>query len=376
MKRTPLYQVHRRLSARMVEFAGYEMPVQYTSILDEHAAVRERAGVFDVSHMGQIHLSGPAAIETAEKLVTRPVASLRQGRVRYGLLCNEEGGVVDDVTFYRLADDALFLCVNAANIEKDYRWMVRHAPAEAGVRDQSEQTGMLALQGPASAELLQRLCGEPLAELERYAFTRADVAGHPTLLSRTGYTGSDGFELYLDAGVAAAVFEALLGEGKPLGVVPAGLGARDTLRLEAALPLYGHELDDTTSPLEAGLGRFVKLRAGGFIGAEAIARRRDAGPERTLVGFELEGRGVARAGYAITRGSQEVGTVTSGGPSPTLGKSIGLAYVPPDLAEPGTPLDVQIRGRATAVRVVETPFVKAAGAAPRGEPQASGVSAD
>ena len=356
--RTPLYETHRRLGARMVEFAGFEMPVQYRSILEEHAAVRERAGLFDVSHMGQIELEGPAAIATAERLLTRPVASLAAGRVRYGLLCNPEGGVIDDVTFYRLAPDALLLCVNASNIEKDWRWIARHAPPEAGARNRSDETGLLALQGPLAAEVLARVAPPSAAALARWSFARLAVAGRPALVSRTGYTGSDGFEIYLASGDLVAVFEALLAEGAPIGLVPVGLGARDTLRLEAAMALYGHELDETTSPLEAGLGRYVKLARGGFIGAEAIARRHAAGDPRTLVGFELLVPGVARAEHEVAHGGRTVGRVTSGAPSPTLGKSIGLAYVPPDLARVGTPLEILIRGRACAARVVETPFVK------------------
>ena len=359
-RRTPLYETHRNLGARMVEFGGFEMPLQYSSILREHAAVREAAGLFDVSHMGQIQLEGPGAIAAAERLLTRPVASLGVGRARYGLLCNEEGGTVDDVTFYRTAEDTLLLCVNAANVEKDYRWIVRHVPAEAGPANLSERTGMLALQGPASAEVLAR-CSDPEAtRLRRYAFEHREVAGAPALVSRTGYTGGDGFEIYLGAGHLVRVFEAILEAGRDLGAVPAGLGARDTLRLEAALPLYGHELDDHTSPLEAGLERFVKLDSGGFIGAEALQRRRAAGLERRLVGFVLEGRGVAREGHAVRADGRDVGRVTSGAPSPTLGRSIGLAYVPPQLAAPGTALEIVIRGRAAAAQVAETPFVKAA----------------
>jgi len=311
--------------------------------------------------MGQIRLQGPGAVDAAERLLTRPVASLRRGRVRYALLCNEQGGVVDDVTVYRLATDALMLCVNAANIEKDYRWITQHAPAEAGVRNTSDTTSLLALQGPAAADVLTKVSSPRVAELARYGFDRLEVAGFDALVSRTGYTGSDGFEIYLEAADTEPVFAALLREGRSAGLVPAGLGARDTLRLEAAMPLYGNELDETTSPLEAGLGRFVKLEAGGFIGAEAIARRRDAGPQRSLVGFEVEGRGVARAGYDIAHGGRTVGRVTSGAPSPTLGKSIGLAYVPPELAAPGTALDIVIRGQRVAARVVETPFVRASG---------------
>lgn len=360
LQRTPCFELHRRLGARLVPFGGFEMPLQYSSILEEHAAVRERAGLFDVSHMGQIHLAGPAALATAERLLSCPVASLRPGRVRYGLLCNESGGVVDDVTVYRLAQDHVFLCVNAANIAKDRAWIEAHAPAAAGVDDRSARTGLLALQGPRSAEILAPLADADPRALPRFGFAEAKLVGRRALVSRTGYTGSDGFELYVAADDAAPLFEALLEAGRPLGCLPCGLGARDTLRLEAALPLYGHELDDDGSPLEAGLARFVKLAQGGFLGAEALARRAAEGLRRRLAGFVLVGRGVARAEHPLARDGEVVGRVTSGGPSPTLGKSIGLGYVPPALAAVGTRLDVVIRERPVEARVVETPFVKAA----------------
>ncbi|MFQ5415809.1 MAG: glycine cleavage system aminomethyltransferase GcvT [Myxococcota bacterium] len=357
LRRTPVYKAHVRRGARMVEFAGFLMPVQYTSIRAEHTAVREAAGLFDVSHMGQIALDGPAAVATAEKLLTRKVSSLRPGGVRYGLLCNEEGGVVDDVTFYRLAESALFLVVNAANVEKAYRWAVRHSTPEAGVRNTSEETAMFAVQGPASGDVMKAVCETDVTALKRYRFDRAEVAGCSALVSRTGYTGSDGFEIFSGAGDAERVFEALLERGAGFGLVPAGLGCRDTLRLEAALPLYGHELDDVTSPLDAGLGRFVELEGRDFLGAKAIALHWEAGSQRTLVGFELVGRGVARAEHAVAVDGEVIGRVTSGAPSPTLGKSIGLAYVPPAVASPGQRIDIVIRSRAVEARVVETPFV-------------------
>jgi len=357
LKRTPVYQAHVRRGARMVEFAGFLMPLQYTSIRAEHAAVRDAAGLFDVSHMGQIGFDGPTAIATAEHLLSRPMTSLRPGRARYALLCNEEGGVVDDVMAFRLAENALFLVVNASNVEKAYRWIAQHAPADAGLRNTSEQTAMFAVQGPASAEVMKTVCAGEVADIRRFHFDRLEVASCPALVSRTGYTGSDGFEIFTGIGDGERVFETLLENAAELGLVPAGLGARDTLRLEAALPLYGHELNETTSPLEAGLDRFVELEGHDFIGADAIRRRRDAGHERTLVGFEIEGRGVARAEYPVAVDGETVGIVTSGSPSPTLGKSIGLAYVPPALATPGARIDVLIRGRATRAHVVETPFV-------------------
>ena len=358
LKRTPLYALHVRLGGRLVPFAGFEMPVQYSSILEEHAAVRERAGLFDVSHMGQIHLSGADAVATAEQLLSCRVASLRVGGVRYGLLCNERGGVVDDVTVYRMAEDELMLCVNAANIGKDREWILRHA-GRTRVDDRSAETALLALQGPAAPAVLEPLVGERLAAVGRFSFAALDVAGVKALVSNTGYTGSPGYEIYLDARDAVEVFEALLEAGREPGLVPAGLGARDTLRLEAALPLYGHELDEETSPLAAGLDRFVKRDEGGFIGAPAIESRAAAGHPQLLVGFRLDDRGVARAGYPIVEDGTPVGRVTSGGPSPTLGCSIGLAYVPTKLTAPQTPLSIEVRGRLLAARVVPTPFVRA-----------------
>lgn len=362
----------------MVEFAGFAMPVQYSSILAEHAAVRERVGLFDISHMGEIHFQGPDAVATVERLLSCPVASLRPGRVRYGLLCNEAGGVVDDVTVYRLSPDSLFLCVNAANIEKDFDWIRAHSPAGSGARNPSAERGMLALQGPRSTAVLEPLCSAPLGALGHFQFCEMRVAGAAAVVSRTGYTGAGGFEIYLDAADTGPVFEALLSAGTPHGLLPVGLGARDTLRLEAALPLYGHELDDETSPLQAGLARFIKPE--GFIGAEAIARRSAESSQRQLVGLAITGRGVARAGHRVIASTsesadpaslpdrsdrpdpmepaeREIGLVTSGAPSPTLGHSIALAYLEPEFAEPGTELEVQVRGRGIAARVVKTPFV-------------------
>ncbi len=365
-RRTPLHACHVRRGARMVEFAGYELPVQYTSILQEHAAVREAVGVFDVSHMGQLALEGPAALEAADALLSRRISTLATGRVRYALLCNERGGVVDDVTAYRTGVDALFLCVNASNLDKDDAWIRKHLPAGVRATNQSDATALLALQGPASAALLDRVGSGALRSLRRFEFAHGALAGRPALISRTGYTGADGFELYCDAADAESVFEALLEAGAPLGARPCGLGARDTLRLEAALPLYGHELDDTTSPLEAGLDRFVE-KDGDFIGAAAIRERERAGHPRALVGFVLADRGVARAGYPVARAGREIGVVTSGAPSPTLQKSIGLAYVPPALAAAGTEIDILMRGRAMHAQIIETPFVRGdrAGSRPR-----------
>jgi len=361
LRRTPLAAVHERLGGRMVPFAGFSMPVQYTSIVEEHRAARERAALFDVSHMGQLAIEGPGAVAFADRLCSRPLADLREGRVRYALLCNEKGGVVDDLTIYRTGPEAFWLCVNAANVEKDRAWIAGLAPADATVRDDSEATGLLALQGPASAAIVAALGGDEAVALKRFRFARVALAGRSALASRTGYTGADGFELYCAAEDAAPLFEALLEAGAPHGLIPAGLGARDTLRLEAALPLYGQELDDTTSPLEAGLDRFVDLDRD-FPGAGEIRRRRAEGHRRRLVGFEVTGRGIARAGYPLRAHGEIVGHVTSGAPSPSLGHAIGLGYVPPLHARPGTALEIEVRGRGIPARVVETPFVSGAAA--------------
>jgi len=331
LRRTPLYARHLELGARMIDFAGFSLPLQYDSIMAEHRAVRESAGIFDVSHMGQIRLSGPGAIASGERLLTCPVGDLAEGRVRYGLLCNPDGGCVDDVTVYREGPDSLLLCVNAANIDKDRAWIESERLPGTHVHDLSAETALLALQGPQSAALIDRLCsgedGTPPSRLGRFRFGDFRSPGGPGRISRTGYTGADGFEIYLPAARCAA------------------------------LPLYGHELDDGTSPLEAGLGRFVKRESGGFIGHEAMEERERRGRERQLVGFELEGRGVARAGHPIAIAGREVGRVTSGAPSPSLGKSVGLGYVPPENARPGTPLEILVRQKAVKARTVPTPFV-------------------
>ena len=358
LRKTPLTETHRALGARLVEFGGFEMPVQYSSIIAEHSAVRETAGLFDVSHMGQIYISGPGAIDAGEQLLSCRVENLGIEKVRYGMLCNHEGGVVDDVTVYRIAEDSLMLCVNASNIEKDHAWILANLGNRAEADDRSDSMGMLALQGPAAAAILEELTGEGPASLARFSFAEFSLLDTRAMISSTGYTGAPGFELYLDAADVIRVFEALLERGEAHGLLPAGLGARDTLRLEAALPLYGHELDDTTSPLEAGLGRFVKRKRGGFVGAEAIERRASEPQTRKLVGFEMCGRGIARADYPIARDGLEIGRVTSGAPSPSLGSHIGLGYVSPLAAEIGNDIDVMIRGKAIGAKIVATPFVE------------------
>lgn len=360
LRRTPLYETHRRLGARLVPFAGYEMPVQYSSILEEHAAVRDRAGLFDVSHMGQIHFTGAGAVTAVDRLVSCDVTELGLGRARYGLLCNDAGGCVDDVIVTRLGADELFLCVNASNVDKDREWILARL---AGVRDvvvvdRSDATSLLALQGPASPRILARFAGRDVELPRRFRAARLELGGIPLLVSATGYTGAPGFELYCANADVERLFTGLLAAGEPEGLKPAGLGARDTLRLEAGMALYGHELDDTTNPFEASLERYVKDLARDFAGAPALRRLKDEPLRRKLVGFELTERGIARADHEIVHDGAVVGRVTSGAPSPTLGKSIGLGYVPPALSGIGQALSIRIRNKDVAARVVTTPFLR------------------
>jgi len=336
------------------------MPIQYSSILEEHAAVRERAGLFDVSHMGQLHLAGRGAVAAVDALVSCDVTTLGVGRARYGLLLNDAGGCVDDVIVTRLGEDTLFLCVNASNVDKDRDWIASHilcGPAPAiTVDDRSEATALLALQGPASPRILARLAQPAVALPKRFHAAPLVLLDRPVLVSATGYTGSPGFELFCENADAERLFGALLDAGEPDGILPAGLGARDTLRLEAGMALYGHELDDTTTPFEAGLERYVKDLSRNFVGVEALRGQAGRTPRRRLVGFELTERGIARADYEIVHDGAVVGRVTSGAPSPTLGKSIGLGYVPAALAGVGQALSIRIRNKDVSARVVEIPF--------------------
>ncbi len=354
--RTPLFDVHVRAGARIVEFAGWEMPVQYAGILDEHRAVRTRAGLFDVSHMGEVVFRGPKALESLQRLFTNDLSKCADGQAMYGCLCRDSGGIVDDVVAYRRGGDDLLVCVNAANRTKDFEWLRDHA-AGADVRNESDEWAQLALQGPAAAGVLQKLTSVRLSSVGTYRFTTGDVAGVPCLVARTGYTGEDGFELFCPPDRAARLWDALLEAGEGEGVCPAGLGARDSLRLEVAYRLYGSDMDDGTTPLEAGLGWVVKLEKSDFVGREALVRQKDAGVPRKLVGFTLTDPGIARHGYKALRDGQVVGTVTSGTKSPSLGISIGLAYLPAALGAEGSTFAVEIRGRAAAARVVKTPFL-------------------
>lgn len=360
LRRTPLYGWHVRAGARMVPFGGWEMPVQYAGVIPEHRAVRTAAGVFDVSHMGEFRLAGPDALAVVNGIITHDAAALDVDQVLYTPMCREHGGIVDDLLVYRLGADRFQVVVNAANRAKDYAWFEAHcAGRRVTLEDVSLETGLIAVQGPRAEAVLGRVAETDLAGIGYYRCRQGvPVAGVPCLVSRTGYTGEDGFEVYCPWDAAPRLWEAILDAGRPEGAVPAGLGARDTLRLEARLLLYGNDIDETTTPLEAGLGWTVKWDKGDFVGRAALERQRAGGVPKKLVGFELVERGIPRHGYPIHKDGTPVGTVTSGTFSPTLDKSVGLGYVPPGLAAVGTALEIIIRERPVRAVVVKTPFYR------------------
>jgi aminomethyltransferase len=353
--RTPLYDAHLRAGGRIVEFAGWEMPVQYAGLLAEHAAVRTQVGLFDVSHMGEVVFRGPRALAALQAVFTNDLGKVADGQAQYGCLCRESGGIVDDVVIYRRSAEDLLVCVNAGNRQKDFEWLADHAGG-ADVKNESDDWAQLALQGPLAAQLLQRLCDVNLSLVKTYRFAPGQVAGRPCLVARTGYTGEDGFEVFCSAADATVLWDALLEAGRAEQIQPCGLGCRDSLRLEMAYRLYGSDMDDQATPLEAGLGWVVKLDKGEFVGRAALLRQKEAGLSRKLVGFQLSQSGIARHGYPVVQDGRPVGQVTSGTRSPSLGTSIGLAYVPPALAAEGSTFAVDIRGRPVAAVVVKTPF--------------------
>ncbi|MGI5865769.1 MAG: glycine cleavage system aminomethyltransferase GcvT [Myxococcales bacterium] len=354
-RRTPLYQAHVDAGGKIVEFAGWELPVQYKGIIDEHTAVRTAVGLFDVSHMGEIFLSGPRALEAAQRLLSNDLSKAKDGQAIYSGMLNERGGFVDDVIVYRFSATRLMLVVNAANAAKDLAWIQEHA-ADAEVADRSAEFAQIAVQGPKAVELCQSLTALDLSQVPFFRFTEGEVAGARCIVARTGYTGEDGFELYCAPDQAPALWSALLEKGAPLGVTPCGLGARDSLRLEAKLALYGNDIDEEHTPLEAGMGWTVKLDKGEFIGRAALEKQKAEGVQRKLVGFTTLERGIPRHGYPILADGERVGVVTSGTQSPTLKKPIGLAYVPTALAPEGSTFAVEIRGKPVAAAVVKTPF--------------------
>ncbi|OGL62342.1 MAG: glycine cleavage system protein T [Candidatus Tectomicrobia bacterium RIFCSPLOWO2_12_FULL_69_37] len=360
LRRTSLYETHVAAGAKMVPFAGFEMPVQYTGVIEEHHAVRQAAGLFDVSHMGEFEARGPGAAAFLRRLVTNDVSRLEVGRVMYCTMCREDGGIIDDLTVYRLADERYMAVVNASNIGKDWAWMAARKGAGVEFRDVSSETGLLALQGPRAEAVLAGLLpgGGDLGAIPYYGAQERTWQGKRVLVSRTGYTGEDGFELYCGAPDAPALWEALMARGGGEGLKPCGLGARDTLRTEMKFALYGNDIDEATNPLEAGLGWVVKFQAGEFIGREALLGIKERGLSRKLVGFEMVDRGIPRHGAPILAGGRNAGVVTSGTMSPTLGKAIGIGYVPLTHAAEGCEIAVEIRDKARAARVVETPFYR------------------
>ncbi|MEZ4359969.1 MAG: glycine cleavage system aminomethyltransferase GcvT [Kofleriaceae bacterium] len=364
-QRTPLWDLHRQLGARMIDFGGWDMPVSYKAgTLKEHRAVRESVGLFDVSHMGEAILRGPKARAVVDRLTSNAVAAAPAGKAVYTLLCRPSGGIVDDCIFYKKSDEEFFVIVNASNTAKDLAWLRDHAGGEVDIDDASDRTALIAVQGPAAVAMVDRLANASLATLPSFTFTDAEVAGVPCMVARTGYTGEDGFELACDNERAPALWAALYEAASTFGGLPIGLGARDTLRLEAKLPLYGNDLDDDTTPLEAGLGWAVKLDGRDFLGADALREQQAAGLTRKLVGFRIaeDARAIARHGYPVVdRANAEepvIGQVTSGGPGVVVGGAIGLAYVPVARAAAGAALTIDCRGRDVAATVVSGKFYK------------------
>jgi glycine cleavage system T protein (aminomethyltransferase) len=360
VRKTPLNAVHRELGAKMVHFAGWEMPVEYAGLISEHLGVRKAAGLFDVSHMGELEVRGPGALAFLQRVTSNNVARLSDGQAQYSALPMGNGAPVDDVIVYRLADERYMMVVNAGNIEKDFRWLQGQEPRECEIVDRSNEQALLALQGPRAQEILQKVTSVDLSSLKYYHFANGTVGSHPALVSRTGYTGEDGFEIFLDPAHAVEVWKLVTDTGREAGLVPAGLGARDTLRLEARMCLYGSDMNEETTLVEAGLGWIVSLdeEKGDFPGRSVLAAQKQGGPPRKLVGFEVLGRGIARHGYPACVGGEPVGTVTSGTYAPFLGKNIGLCYLPAAHSATGTAFEIDIRGRRVSARVVPTPFYK------------------
>jgi aminomethyltransferase len=356
LKKTPLNSLEHELGGKMIDFGGWELPVQFTGILDEHEAVRTAAGLFDVSHMGEVTVKGPEALGLLQRATCNDVSKLADGRAQYNGLLYPTAGFVDDILIYQIAPNDFFVVVNASNSDKDFEWLADCAKGlDVEVKNESANYAQLALQGPNAERILQPLTDVDLSSMKYYRFAKGRVDGVDALVSRTGYTGEDGFEIYVAPAESQRIFRKLLEGGQ---VKPCGLGARDTLRLEAKMALYGNDIDETTTPLEADLGWIVKIEKGDFFGRDVLQRESAEGPRRKLVGFEMVDRGIARHGYPIVDGKEEIGVVTSGTHAPTLKKAIGLAYLPPDKAAPGTEFDVLIRGKETRARVVPTPFYK------------------
>jgi aminomethyltransferase len=357
VKKTPLYQEHIKLGGNMVDFGGWQLPVQYSSIIEEHEKVRTSAGLFDVSHMGEILVKGEGAEDFLQRMLTNKVAFSTDSQVLYSPMCYPDGGVVDDLLVYKLGYEEYLLVVNASNTDKDYEWLDEHNVTGLQVENVSEKYAQLALQGPKAESILQRLTTTSLKDIKFFHYTsNVDIKGIKVLISRTGYTGEDGFELYLEPSKVVDLWNILLDEGKEDGLAPAGLGARDTLRFEAALSLYGHEISSEISPLEAGLKIFVKMDKGDFIGKKALEEQIEKGVKRKLVGFEMIGRGIPRNGYEVQVDEETVGYVTSGSFAPTLKKNLGLALISSECAKVGDNINIIIRNRSVEAKIIKTPI--------------------
>ena len=361
LKKTPLHAKHRALGARMVEFGGWDMPVEYSGIADEHMAVRTRAGLFDVSHMGEIEIAGADALRAVQHITSNDVSRLATNQIQYSALTTPQGTFVDDVLTYRIAPDHYMLVVNASNIVKDFHWIAEHIKdvgGDAVAVNASSRYALVALQGPAAQGVLQSLTGVDLAGMKYYWFSTGEVAGIRATVSRTGYTGEDGFEVFAPPSAAERVWDAILQAGKSAGVVPAGLGARDTLRLEASMRLYGNDMDETTTVVEADLNWIVGWKKDEFLGHDVLKRQKADGVARKLAGFEMLERAIGRHGYDIYINGAKAGVVTSGTQTPYLKKAIGMAYLPADCTAPGTEFEIDIRGRRARAAVVAMPFYK------------------
>jgi aminomethyltransferase len=359
LKRTPLWEEHRTAGAKLVPFAGYDMPVQYRSgIIAEHQAVRKFAGLFDVSHMGEIEIKGPQALDLVQHVTTNDAAKLEYGQAQYSVMCRPDGGAIDDCIVYRMRDGYMIV-VNASNRVKDRDWIAHHAQQfDCEAVDRSDEIALIAIQGPRAEKILANITDTRLPQIEYYHFAEGKVAGVPAIISRTGYTGEDGFELYLAAADAVKVWRKLLEVGAVDGLVPAGLGARDSLRLEMGYALYGNDLDEKRTPLEAGLGWVTKLDKGDFVGAAALRKLKEQGVRQRLVGFVLKERGFPRHGYEVRAHGQGAGEVTSGTVSPSLEQGVGLAYVATESSKPGTPIEIMVRDKVIPAEITRPPFYK------------------
>ncbi|MBS1809925.1 MAG: glycine cleavage system aminomethyltransferase GcvT [Acidobacteria bacterium] len=359
LKRTALNNAHRQLGARMIDFGGWDMPVTYAGTIDEHMAVRTGAGLFDVSHMGEIEVRGAQALALVQHITTNDASKLQIGQAQYAGLTTPQGTFVDDLLVHKLSDEHYFLCVNASNTDKDFQWIVDNTKEfDAEVENTSGKYTQIALQGPRALEILQPFTNVDLGAIKYYWFANGTIDGVPAIIARTGYTGEDGFELYIDPNASEQIWNGLLEAGKPVGIQPCGLAARNTLRLEAKMALYGNDIDDTTTVYEADLAWIVKLNKGDFIGRDALARQKEQGLTRKLVGFEMIERGIGRDHYPILIAGQQVSQVSSGSPAPYLKKNIGLAYLPMSHVAIGSQFQIDVRGKLTAAQVVATPFYK------------------